>query len=196
LLVVVDQPVVFGVKNCMDRGQADVLVAAPVAGDEVAVEQLIVVGARRLRQEQGNVDRDRAAGVEVRIGLAAGDGVAVGHQAGAGDGAVRDVDQEFVAGAQSVCRQENPDTPVRGRIALDQAARRDELHKAVRAAQEFAVAVGGQHGVEHVAVRGFGRHHARALTSAAAQHRAFSRCPVASGVATSAYSRRNTWCDG
>ncbi len=44
------QPVVLRVEDVVDRGQADVLVAAAVAGDVVRVEQLVVVGARRCRR--------------------------------------------------------------------------------------------------------------------------------------------------
>ena len=46
VLDVLDQPVVLGVEDEVDGGQADVLVAAAVAGDEVRVEQLVVVGRR------------------------------------------------------------------------------------------------------------------------------------------------------
>ena len=35
----------LGVEHVVDGGEADVLVAAAVAGDEVRVEQLVVVGA-------------------------------------------------------------------------------------------------------------------------------------------------------
>ena len=42
-LMCVDEPVVLGVEDLMDRGQSDVLVAAAVAGDEVRVEELVVV---------------------------------------------------------------------------------------------------------------------------------------------------------
>ena len=50
---VIDQPVVFGVEDLVDRGQRDVLVAAPVTTGEVRVEHLVVVGVRRLRREVG-----------------------------------------------------------------------------------------------------------------------------------------------
>ena len=49
VLDLVDQPVVLGVEDVVDGGQADVLVPAAVAGDEVRVEQLVVVGACCLR---------------------------------------------------------------------------------------------------------------------------------------------------
>ena len=50
VLGVLDQAVVLGVEDVVDGGQADVLVDAAVAGDEVRVEQLVVVGAGRGRR--------------------------------------------------------------------------------------------------------------------------------------------------
>ena len=44
VLGLIDQAVVLGVEDAVDRGQADVLVHAAVAGDVVRVEQLVVVG--------------------------------------------------------------------------------------------------------------------------------------------------------
>ena len=56
-----DQPVVLGMEHMMDRGQADVLVDATVAGDEVGVEQFVVVlGVAVARICQA--DRDVAIG--------------------------------------------------------------------------------------------------------------------------------------
>ena len=49
VLDMLDQPVVLGVEDEVDGGQADVLVAAAVAGDEVGVEQLVVVRGLALR---------------------------------------------------------------------------------------------------------------------------------------------------
>ena len=43
VLGVLDEPVVLGVEDLMDRGQSDVFVAASIARDEVRVEQLVVV---------------------------------------------------------------------------------------------------------------------------------------------------------
>ena len=43
LLGVLDQAVVLGMEDMVDGGQADVLVDAAVAGDEVRVEQLVVI---------------------------------------------------------------------------------------------------------------------------------------------------------
>ena len=50
-LGLVDEPVVLGVEDRVDGGEADVLVDAAVAGDVVRVEQFVVVGAgwRRVR---------------------------------------------------------------------------------------------------------------------------------------------------
>ena len=44
-LDLVDLPVVLGVEDVVDGGEADVLVAAAVARHEVTVEQLVVVGS-------------------------------------------------------------------------------------------------------------------------------------------------------
>ena len=48
-LGVLDEPVVLGVEHVVDGGQADILVGAAVAGDEVRVEQFVVVGRRSAR---------------------------------------------------------------------------------------------------------------------------------------------------
>ena len=63
VLDVVDQAVVLGVEDLVDRGQADVLVDTAVTGDEVRVEHLVVVGAGRLG---GEVGRGRVVGVRGR----------------------------------------------------------------------------------------------------------------------------------
>ena len=42
-LLGVDLPVVLGMEDMMDRREADILVAASVAGDEVPVQQFVVV---------------------------------------------------------------------------------------------------------------------------------------------------------
>ena len=49
-LDLVDLPVVLGVEDVVDGGQGDVLVAAAVAGDEVRIEQFVVIGRRRRRR--------------------------------------------------------------------------------------------------------------------------------------------------
>ena len=64
-LGVLDQPVVLGVEDVVDGGQADVLVGAAVAGDEVGVEQLVVVD-RRIVARVGQADFDVAVGDAVR----------------------------------------------------------------------------------------------------------------------------------
>jgi len=46
MLGVLDQPVVLGMEDSVNRGQADVLVHATVAGHVVRVQKLVVVGAR------------------------------------------------------------------------------------------------------------------------------------------------------
>ena len=43
ILGVLDQPIMLGVEHVVDSGQADVLVDATVTGDEMGVEQLVVV---------------------------------------------------------------------------------------------------------------------------------------------------------
>ena len=55
----------FGVEQVLDRGQADILVDAPVAGDVVRIEQFIVV--KQVLAGLG-VERDRVAGVSVGVG--------------------------------------------------------------------------------------------------------------------------------
>ena len=70
-LGMLDEPVVLGMEHVVDGGQADVLVGAPVAGDEVRVEQLVVVfgvAVARIGQADGDVavgdlaDRHRLVG--------------------------------------------------------------------------------------------------------------------------------------
>ena len=61
-----DQPVVLGVENVVDGGEADVLVDATVASDEVRIEQLVVV--------------DGILSLGVGNDSVAGDGVTVGYQ--------------------------------------------------------------------------------------------------------------------
>ena len=60
-----DQPVVLGVEDVVDGGQADVLVGAAVAGDEVGVEQFVVVD-RRIVAGIDQADFDVAVGDAVR----------------------------------------------------------------------------------------------------------------------------------
>ena len=65
LLGVLDQPVVLGVEDVVDGGQADVLVGAAVAGDEVGVEQFVVVDRRAVAGVE-QADFDVAVGDAVR----------------------------------------------------------------------------------------------------------------------------------
>ena len=60
-LMGVDLPVVLGMEDVVDRGEADILVAAPVAGDEVPVEKLVVVFeiAAGLRVHLNRIARER-----------------------------------------------------------------------------------------------------------------------------------------
>ncbi len=64
-LGVLDQPVVLGVEDVVNGGQADVFVDAAVAGDEVRVEQLVVID-RRIVAGVGEADFDVAVGNAIR----------------------------------------------------------------------------------------------------------------------------------
>ena len=69
-LGLLDQPVVLGVEDVVDGGQADVLVDAAVAGDVVRVEQLVVVApSRRSVVRIAESDFDVAVG-ELPVGTA------------------------------------------------------------------------------------------------------------------------------
>ncbi|PBI98357.1 hypothetical protein BSF40_60330 [Pseudomonas sp. ACN5] len=138
LLGLLNQPVVLAVENGMHSGQADVLVNAAITGDVVLVEQLVVVGARCLR--------------------AADDGVRVSRQAAGGVGAVGDVDEELVAGANGVRQADR-----RGPVTLDEHvigsagdavhALHHDLGETVGALDEVAVGIGRQQRyIEHVRI--------------------------------------------
>ena len=86
VLGVLDQPVVLGMEDVMDRGEADILVHAAVAGDEVGVEQLVVVlgvAVAGIGQADRDVavgdlaDRHRLMGDVGEEGVAGADGAAV-----------------------------------------------------------------------------------------------------------------------
>ena len=62
-LHLLDEVVVLGVEHVVDRGQADVLVAAAVTRDVVGVEQLVVVG----HLVAAAVEADLVAGDVVRV---------------------------------------------------------------------------------------------------------------------------------
>ena len=85
-LGVLDQPVVLGMEDMVDGGQADILVDAAVAGDEVGVEQLVVVlgvAVARIGQADRDVavgdlaDRHRVVGDVGEEGVAGAEGAAV-----------------------------------------------------------------------------------------------------------------------
>ena len=109
VLGVLDQPVVLGVEHVVDGGQADVLVAAAVAGDEVRVEQLVVVFGAAVA---GIAEADRD--------------VAVGDLADR-HGVMGDVGEEGVAGADRAVHD------LSGRPALPRcAATTDDVVSRVR----------------------------------------------------------------
>ena len=132
-LGVFDEPVVLGVENVVDSGQADVLVGAAVAGDEVRVEQFVVILAigRRI------------------VGIAQADfDVAVG-EAGR-HGAMGDVGEEGMAGADGA-GGENAQPTIGGGVALDEERRvtgikagEHHLGVAIGAGDEIAVLIGGK----------------------------------------------------
>ena len=135
VLGMLDEPVVLGMEHVVDSGQADVLVGAAVAGDEVRVEQLVVV-----------------FGVAVaRIAQADGD-VAVGDLADR-HGIVGDVGEESTGRAQCARRARRRDRHWLERIALNNdivggvghavgTDSGDQLREAVGAGNEVAVGVG------------------------------------------------------
>ena len=82
-LDVLDEAVVLGVEDEVDRGQPDVLVAPAVACDKVDIEQLVVVGAAGCGEEAAEAVWNRA-----------GDGIVIGHETRVGSGSVRDVIEE------------------------------------------------------------------------------------------------------
>ena len=61
VLGVLDEPIVLGMEHVMDGSQADVLVHAAVAGDEMCVEQLVVVFGVAVARI-GQTDSDVAIG--------------------------------------------------------------------------------------------------------------------------------------
>ena len=68
MFVVFHQAVVLGVEDGVDGGQANIFIAAAVAGDEMTIQQLVVVGAGCLRHHGRIVGTDRQGGVEIWIG--------------------------------------------------------------------------------------------------------------------------------
>ncbi len=122
VLDVVDHPVVLAVEHLVDRAQCDVLVAATIAADEVEIEQFVVVLT-------GRNGIQAAAGDVVGIGR-------VGRRRAVGDVVEeRCVDVPGVGGHGHRSRE----------VALDEPTGRDVLRQTVRAGDEVAVRVGGEH---------------------------------------------------
>ena len=69
-LVGFDGPVMLRMEDRVHRGQRDILIAAPVAGDEVRIEQFVVVGqvVAVVGDQLGGVDDPVAVAVDVDIG--------------------------------------------------------------------------------------------------------------------------------
>ncbi|MND56423.1 hypothetical protein D3C80_475280 [compost metagenome] len=142
-LDVVDHAVVFGVEHMVHGSQTDVLVAASVTGDEVGVQQFIVVGARRPRRRDTVGDVVRIGG-QRRTGLAA-----------ERIGVVGDVIQERMVGTDHVGRNQHAKSAIRCRVALDRVidVGRDYLRESILARNELAVLVGHQQRqVDHITV--------------------------------------------
>ena len=128
----------LGVEDVVDRGQADVLVAAAVAGDEVRVEQLVVVG-RRLRPSRTGLPAG-VASVGCRRSVPSRRTVRSNDR----HGVVRDVVEEGWPVRSALAGTERARAAVVRRVRLDETGRGDELGEAVRAGDELAVGVGGQ----------------------------------------------------
>ena len=135
---VIAEPVVLGVEDGVHRGQGDVLVAAAIAGDQMPVEQLVVIGAGVL-----GVDPEDADG-----------GVRIGDQTRVGGGVVRDVSEELMPGPERVGGDGDASPGVRRRVAFEEhVAWQHELREPVGPGLEMAVGIGEQQRrVEHVLV--------------------------------------------
>ena len=137
-LVHVDEPVVLGVEDAVDGGQRDVLVAAPVAGDEMRVEHFIVVGVcQTVVRHTGERIRDLIQFTRVL------DAVLIRIDEPRRR-VMCDVVQEGVAGALRVRRNQRAG----GRALNNAAASGDDLGEARVGAgadgNEFAVLIGDQ----------------------------------------------------
>ena len=126
--------VMLGVEHMVDGGQTDILVAATVAGNEVGIEQLIIIGV--------------AAGLPIAKGqphcsITVG-GLQCAVLAVEGTGVVRNVVEEGVIGTNHIIGHRHPSRPGR-----DQATARDELRITVGARDELAVLVGSQQRYVH-----------------------------------------------
>ncbi|CAB4822194.1 unannotated protein [freshwater metagenome] len=123
------EAVVLRVEHAVDRGEADVLVAATVAGDEVRAQQLVVI--------------------EAAAGLVAQGCVGVGLLVVVRDCGVGDVVEERMTGAHCAGGGDRG-----GDAAFDHGAvAHDQLRHAIRAAEEAAVFIGEyQRHIEDVSV--------------------------------------------
>ena len=130
-LGVLDQPVVLGVEDVVDGGQADVLVGAAVAGDEVGVKQFVVVD-RRIVAGVGQADFDVAVGDAVRDRVMGDVGEEGGVDADRGGNADR---RGRGAGDDDVVRR------VRNAVGADAG---DDLREARGVGDEIAVRIGAQ----------------------------------------------------
>ena len=142
LLVGLHQAIVLGVEHMVHRGQADVLVAATVAGDVVGVEQFVVV---LLVASGHGIDRYGIAHVAV----------AIGHQLPADNHrhrVVGDIVEEGMTGAYGPL---GADGTVRIALHLHwRIAGHDQHGETVLATDELTVLVGGQQ--RHVGHIGIG----------------------------------------
>ena len=122
------------VKQVVHRRQRDVLVAAAVAGDEVRVEQVAVVRARRLTARDGAEVADQSVSNSGQT--------RVRHRV------MRDVVEELMIGVQRRGGDVDTEAAVCRRIALEERGRGGgpdhELRESVRAGLEVAVLI-GQH---------------------------------------------------
>ncbi len=137
---VVPQAVVLGVEDEVHRRQPDVLVAAAVTGDEVPVQQLVVVRA------VGLAGWHCAEVTDGRVGI--------GNESRRGHRVVRDVVEERVSRPEGVAWNEHTEPAVGGRVALhEHVAGPDHLREAVRPWLEVAVRVGEEERhVQHVLI--------------------------------------------
>ena len=165
-LNLVNAGVVLTVEHRVNGGQADVLVTAAIAHDEVTVEQFIVVR----RSIAARINRDHVAGL----------GVSIRRLASLRIGRVRDVVHERMTRGQRRARRQRC-----GRIAFHQriafSTSHHELRKPIGARDEVAIEIGRQqrHAV-HVHIAEFDPQHvtglrldvrpSRRTTSGAFQH--------------------------
>ena len=131
---VADEPVVLGVKDRVHAGQGDVLVAATIAGHEVQVEQLVVVGAGCCRIAARGLRRIRAR---------SGDQVGV-RTTRCGDRIVRHVIQELMIRPECVGGDVHGAAVGRQPALQHDVARQHQLREPVRARLEMAVGIGQQ----------------------------------------------------